>query len=356
MRIPISIIVLVVFIFLAGCGGKKSGKPQHSGVEYYRHLLWSETPYDTEKGIFRLDSDEAETVNNYKFTYDDDGRLQSVEFVRNNVLLGYSSMHNIAKIVYNYEGHMQTMFFYNEDNEPVEHEGIFAVQYALDARGNRVQLMYLAKDGSMINNHKGIHYYNWSVLPDGNVSEKRFSLDGTEIPIDKYCSFYELRFTYNKKGYLTRLAHYRNDTLINCHVDNAAGSKPAYLMYNPDENGSVEKVEVFDETGQPVEIDQGWSKCINKYDENGYLIETVCYNKSNEYTEKIPVKRYSYDDHGALTEIKFYNKDNQQVKDPLSGAAVIKYTYDDAGQRTDTVYLDLNNAEIEIHPPKMISE
>ena len=64
------------------------------------HLQFSETPYDIEKGTHPLTADEAKTINNYKFTYDNSGRLLSVEFVRNNVLLDYSSMQGAAKITY----------------------------------------------------------------------------------------------------------------------------------------------------------------------------------------------------------------------------------------------------------------
>ena len=47
----------------------------HTGVEYYRNLQFSETPYDIEKGTHPLTADEAKTINSYKFTYDNSGRL-----------------------------------------------------------------------------------------------------------------------------------------------------------------------------------------------------------------------------------------------------------------------------------------
>ena len=107
-----------------------------------RSLQFNETPYDIEKGTHQLTADEAKTVNSYKFTYDKSGRLLSVEFVRNNVLLNYSSMGGAAKITYDYSNNNQIKRYFNNNNEPIESAGVFASQYTLDANGNRIGLMF----------------------------------------------------------------------------------------------------------------------------------------------------------------------------------------------------------------------
>ena len=61
--------------------------------------------------------------------------------------------------------------------------------------------MYLGKDGSMIENRNKIHSWQWSILPDGMVRELRYNLKGEETVMNPFCPFYELRFTYNDKGY-----------------------------------------------------------------------------------------------------------------------------------------------------------
>ena len=72
--IPI-ILAFIVGIVIISCTGKTTLKNKHSGVEYYRSLQFSETPYDIEKGTHPLTADQAKTINNYKFTYDNTGRL-----------------------------------------------------------------------------------------------------------------------------------------------------------------------------------------------------------------------------------------------------------------------------------------
>ena len=202
------ILTMVIGIGVVSCTGKKTTTSSQAKVEYYRNLQFSETPYDIEKGTHPITADEAKTINSYKFTYDNEGRLLSVEFQRNNVLLDYSSMQGAAKITYEYVDGKQIKHFFDKDNEPIESGGVFAVEYALDADGNRVGLMFLGKDGSMIENRNKIHSFVWEKLPDGMVRELRYNLAGEEVVMNPFCPFYELRFSYNEKGYPTRMANY----------------------------------------------------------------------------------------------------------------------------------------------------
>jgi len=85
LAIPV-LLILVIGIVVYSCTGNTNSKGGHSGVEYYRNLQFSETPYDIEKGTHPLTEKDAKTINSYKFSYDENGRLLSVEFVRDNNL------------------------------------------------------------------------------------------------------------------------------------------------------------------------------------------------------------------------------------------------------------------------------
>ena len=143
-----AILIILIGIGISSCTGNSTKESQHTGVEYYRALQFSETPYDIEKGIHPLTADEAKTINNYKFTYDNTGRLLSVEFVRNDVLLDYSSMGGAAKITYDYDDNKQIKHFFNKNNEPIESAGVFTAEYTLDAKWYRTGLKFYGKDGS----------------------------------------------------------------------------------------------------------------------------------------------------------------------------------------------------------------
>ncbi len=343
-------LALVVLAGVVSCNNGKTTKNVHSGVEYYRNLQFSETPYDIEKGTHPISAEEAKNVNSYKFTYDDTGRLLSVEFVRNNVLLGYSSMGGAAKIVYDYTPHKQTKHYFNKDNEPIAPGGVFASDYTLDADGNRVGLMLLDKDGKMIENGNKIHYWTWSVLPDGMVKENRYNLAGEEVVMNQFCPFYELRFTYNDKGYVTRMANYMADTLYNCTAENCGDIGVSYFTFVPNEYGDVESFSVYNEMGQMSNLYWGWSKRISKYDENGYVLETAYLDQDDEYLggRNVPVTKYEYDEHGALVRATNMDKDRNVINSPDNGVAITEYRYDDLGNRTETLRFDREMVPVNI--------
>lgn len=342
------IFTMVIGIAVVSCKNNATLENKHSGVEYYRSLQFSETPYDIEKGTHPLTADEAKTINSYKFTYDDNGRLLSVEFVRNDVLLGYSSMGGAAKITYTYSDRKQLKHYFNKDNEPIESGGIFASEYMLNPDGNRVGLMFLDKEGKMVENRNNIHYYTWSVLPDGMVKENRYNLAGEEVVMNPFCPFYELRFSYNDKGYVTRMANYMGDTLYNCTAENCGDIGVSYFLFSPNEYGDLESFSVFNVYGQMANLYAGWSKRINKVDENGYVVETAVFDQDDEYVSgnSIPVTQNVYDNHGALVEVKNMDKDRTLINHPESGVAITVYEYDETGNRVGTKRLDKDRVEV----------
>ena len=107
--------VLAIVAGISACNQKQSNKTQTAGVEYYRNLIFSETPFDIEKVALKLTADQAAGINSYKFMFDNTGRLVSVEFVRGEELLGYSSMGDAAKITYDYADNKQIKHFFDEN-------------------------------------------------------------------------------------------------------------------------------------------------------------------------------------------------------------------------------------------------
>ncbi len=331
-------IVIAILSSVVSCSGGGEKKEAKSGVEYYRGLQFSETPYDTEKGVHPLTADEAKTINNYKFTYDESGRLASVEFNRNNVLLAYSSM-GAAKIAYEYKDNKQIKRWFSNTNEQIESAGAYTAEYTLDEKGLRTGLKFYGKDGSPVENRNKIHSWVWQILPDGMVQEKRYNLASVEVVMNPFCPFYELRFSYNDKGYVTRMANYMGDTLYNCTAENCGDIGVSYFTFTPNENGDNLKFEVFNVIGQMSNLYWGWSKFETKVDEHGYVLEMAFYDQDNEYLggKNVPVSQNTYDAHGAVIETRNLDKDRNLINDPESGVAITEYKYDEAGNRTETL-------------------
>ncbi len=354
MKFSRTTIILVSAMLIAagvtGCKQKQTAAPAASNVKYYRNLLFSETPFDIERGTRELTAEQAMDINSYKFTYDDAGKLSAVEFVRGDELLGYSSLGDAARITYEYTDNKQIKHFFDENNQPVESEGVFTEEYELGPDGTRVGLKFFNKDGKPVENRNKIHYYKWAVLDDGMVQEKRYNLANEETVMNPFCPFYELRFSYNSKGYLVRMANYMHDSLYNCTAENCGDIGVSYFTFTPSEYGEVEDFSVFNVTGQMSNLYWGWSKRVSKYDENGYAVETAVFDQDNEYIggKNVPVTQNVYDEHGALVETRNLDKDRNIINHPETGVAITEYKYDEKGNRTETLKYNKDREPVSI--------
>lgn len=136
------ILFALVALGLNACNQKPAKTEADSNVKYYRSIQFSETPWDTEKGSHPLTAEEAKTINNYKFTTNENKQLVSIEYNRNDTLLNYSSM-GAAKITYTYEGDKQVKRFFDEKNKPAKNGGASAFEYTLNVDGIRIAMRYL---------------------------------------------------------------------------------------------------------------------------------------------------------------------------------------------------------------------
>jgi hypothetical protein len=335
---------------MTACNQASPKSNSNPGVEYYRNLLFSETPFDIEKGTHPLTAGEAANINSYKFIYDDQDRLLSVEFVRGEELLGYSSLDGAAKITYNYEGDKQIKRFFDENNQQIESEGVFTSEYTLDENGTRTGLRFFGKNGEPVENRNKIHYYVWAVLDDGMVQEKRYNLADEETIMNPFCPFYELRFAYNERGHVVRMANYMDDTLYNCTAENCGDIGVSYFTFKPNEHGDVEEFSVYNVTGQMSNLYWGWSRRLSKYDENGYVTEVAVFDQDNEYVggKSVPVTQNLYDKHGALIETRNMDSSRNIINSPDNGVAITEYRYDEKGNRTETMRYDKDRKPVSL--------
>lgn len=331
---------LIALVFSA-CNQKPAKTEADSNVKYFRSIQFSETPWDIEKGLRSLTAEEAKTVNNYKFTTNENGQLASVEYNRNGVLLDYSSI-GAAKVTYTYEGKKQIKRFFNEKNEPAKNGGASVYEYILDESGMRTALRFLDENNAPVENRNKIHYFEWNKLPDGMIRELRYNLAGESVVMNEFCPFYELRFTYDENGYVTRMANYQADTLYNCTAENCGDIGVSYFLFENSKDGDLLQFSVHNTAGQLSNLYWGWAKRVNVVDANGYIVETTQYDQDNEFLggKSLPIIKSEYDEHGALVKRISMDKDKNIANNPGDGVAITKYTYDAEGRRTETLKYD----------------
>ena len=348
MKLKIFILIAVVAFGLSSCSPKSAKNETQENVKYYRSLLFSETAWDLERGAHPLTADEAKTINNYKITFNENGQIASVEYNRNNVLLDYSSM-GAAKITYTYEGNLQVKRFFDEKGVSTKNGGVSIFEYTLDENGMRVAMRFLDETGAPIENRNKIHNYVWTKLPDGMIKEVRYNLAEEAVIMNPFCPFYELRFSYDANGYVTRMANYDNDTLYNCTAENCGDIGVSYFQFANSEHGDLISFSVHNTVGQLSNLYWGWAKRVNAVDANGYVTETSMFDMDDEFLggKGIPVTQSEYDEHGAIIKRISMDKDKNVINDPNNGVAITEYKYDETGKRIETLRYDKDGKVVE---------
>ncbi|MCB9000214.1 MAG: hypothetical protein H6540_09140 [Bacteroidales bacterium] len=318
-----------------------------SNVKHFRHIQFSETAYDITKGIYPISDEEAKTVNNFTFTYNEAGKPVSIAYMRGDKTLGYSG-EGYARTEFSYNDSTELQTFFDENGNQIEYGGVYTFVYKLDENGNRIGLSFLDKEGNPASNRNNIAYYVWKVLPDGMVQEKRYNKDDVEVVMNPNCPFYELRFSYDKNGYCVRLANYMADTLYDCTEENCGEVGVSYFLFTNNDKGGLTDFAVYNSHGQMSNLYSGWSKFQNTLDENGNVVKSFFWDQDNEPLsgKRNPLTVNKYDEHGALIERQFMDKDENLVVRQGPDAAVIKYTYDETGSPVDTAYFDASMAAI----------
>jgi len=347
-------LVAVIAIGFVACNQKPKQTNEETvvvdeNVAYYRHIQFSETPWDIEKGTHELTAEDAKTVNNYKLTYNDKKQLVSVEYNRNGVLLDYSTMRGAAKITYTYEGNKQIKKFFDDKGEATKNGGASTFEYTTNESGMRVALRFLDENGEPVENRNNIHNYAWKELEDGMIQELRYNLAKEEVVMNPFCPFYELRFSYDEKGYLVRMANYEEDTLYNCTEENCGDIGVSYFLFKNTADGDVLNFSVHNTVGQLSNLYSGWAKRVNVVDENGYMLEVTQFDQDDEPLsgKRLPVTTSVFDEHGAIVKRISMDKDKNIQNDPNNGVAILEYKYDNDGRRTETIRLDKDGAVVE---------
>ncbi|HZL11455.1 MAG TPA: hypothetical protein VFC65_15825 [Prolixibacteraceae bacterium] len=348
MKLYKILFIVAIAFAVNSCNQKPAKTEADSHVQYYRNIQFSETPWDIEKGTHPLTAEEAKTINNYKFSTNENGQLVSVEYNRNDTLLNYSSI-GAAKITYTYEGDKQLKHFFDDKNKSTKNGGVSTFEYTLDESGMRIAMRFLDENNAPVENRNKVHNFEWNRLDNGMIREIRFNLAGDNVVMNPFCPFYELRFSYDENGFVTRMANYEADTLYNCTAENCGDIGVSYFLFENNANGDLESFSVHNTVGQLSNLYWGWAKRVNVVDENGYVLETTQFDQDNEYLggKNVPVTRLEYDEHGALVKQVSMDKDKNIVNNPGSGVAKVVYKYDENGRRIETLQYDKDDVLVE---------
>ena len=331
--------IAFLVIVLASC--QSGNETSESGDKYFRKLRFSESAYDQYTGLHEITADAAKKINHYKLSYDEDMRLVEVKYCRGEELL-YGSSAGASQIVISYEGNKEIHSYFNRNGEQISRAGYYTAEFDLDDSGVRKHLRFYDKEGNAVENRNGIAWFDWEFLEEGKLKENRYNMEGEETVLNEFCPFYELRFDYDDKGFVTMMANYQGDSMYNCTVENCGDIGVSYFRFDYNEAGDITDFTVESLTGQLSNLYWGWARYEQKYDDHGNLIERVMFDQDDEPVGgmSIPVTQMVYDEYGSVIERKYMNINRQLINHPQSGISVEKYSYNELGIPQDTLRFD----------------
>lgn len=332
--------------------------------EYFRHLMFRESPYAPYKGIYPIEAHQAHDIAHYRFDYDKKGRVISISHRIGDQIISDNGNWDTfiwfaPKVTIEYLKNQEIHRYFGVLNQPIEaHGNVYTARYQLKD-GQRVSLSFSDQKDKPSQNAWGAHKYTWSIDENGWVVEKRFSLENEMVSIRPQFGFYETRLQYDDEG---KLMYMYNYGLEGKPSNNETGAGIDRIYY--DQNGNFQRWQVFDKdknpvegnrpmvhvgehlydelgnkvamrgfdiTGSPTMFSWGHSKVINQYDKFGNQSSVISYGKDGKFLAHAKIE-YSEDGLNRRW-VKFVDDKEKLVNAPqLGGAAAIEFQYKD-GER-----------------------
>lgn len=316
MNILTSIVTAVTCLFAitfpSYAHASQSEQEQVFNKQFYRHIMFRETPYASYRGIHQLNVNQSPNLAHYQFEYDDLGRVRVISYQNNGKLIKGNEVWDsfiwfAPKVKIDYQSGKEIHHYFDANNQPIAaHGNVYRAEYQLDQNNQRVGLRFFNKQGKPSESAWNIHRYQWH-QKNGKVYEKRFNLKGEQQPLRPEFKFYEVELEYDDDG---KLAFVRNLGLEGKPANNDSGAGIDRITY--DHNGNFVRWQVYDKDGAPVEGNRPMVHLgEHLYDQYGNKVGLRGYDR---FGKQIP---FSW---GALEHSQTYDHFGNQVSHIMTNA------------------------------------
>ena len=284
-------------------------------------------------GTGELTEEQAVRANCYRFTYDADGKVAQIEYLR----AGKGEpdpVFNVAQIAIEQAPGVERRWFRNHRGEPRKNsEGTFGEELTLDAQGNVTTVTNLDDSGAHMRDDNGVVQYVRTLDATGRVvSSRRIGLFGTTITDDS--GFFERRWTYDATGHTIEIDNYDDHGDLLNDNDGVALIRSTYTIY-PD---SLEVIESYFDSSSlaTAERSTGVHQRQRVFDKRGFLIDESYYDSTGApttYVEtgvgdtRVHERKMTIDDLGNLVEEQFFDVNGRPVDERGREIARIDYKY-----------------------------
>ncbi|MCB0372041.1 MAG: hypothetical protein KDD31_03405 [Muricauda sp.] len=349
-------------------------------MEYYRHLVFRESPYSDIRGNHQIDRETSAKETHYRFVYDDKDRLVEVshrlgDFIINDNDNWDSFIWFGSKMTIEYSNNQEVRYYYNRLDERIEAHGkMYKAVFTLDENGRRTSVKFYDKDGKPSENAWHIHRYEWTDLGDGNVLEKRFDLKNESQPIRPDFTFHAVKLEYGNDDLLDFVHHlddngnYINNTMkagmdrivydqeenfsrwmvFDKDLKPVEGNAPEWAIgeHLYDSRGNKVELRGFDVTGRNKAMPTGVARVLNTYDRFNNQVEVKILDLDDNVLEH--VKREYSKDGRRITWLRFYDAEGNLTVHPRAKFAQMKFEYGKDGSMIGRKFYDDKLNEVEI--------
>lgn len=286
--------------------------------EYYRHLVFRESPVSAHRGIYPLTENQKNDIAHYRFSYNENGDVLEISHRIGDDLISENDNWDsftwwAPKIAIKYSKSEEIVTFFDHFNQPTNAFGKIAKAiYSLDKKGRRIGLKFQDLNGDFAENHWNVHRYEWTYPESGVVIEKRYNLKNEPAFLRPNLTFETVKLVYG------------DDDLLD-------------FMYHIDQNGQLKNNTMGAAIDRIV------------YDHNDNFIRWMVFDADTNLVEgnapQLALGEHLYNEYGNKVGLRGYDV-KMNIKAFPSGFALESRKYDTFGNLISEKYTDIEGKRI----------
>lgn len=352
-----------------------AGCAQAATTEYYRHLIFRESPYENIRGNYPIKKAEADQSMHFRLVRDDQGRLIEVSQRIGDKLVsatgsweGFFWFAPMLKIQYQ-EGQEIRQFYGVQGKQIAAHGQVYEQRFQLDKNGKRQSLSFFDKDGKPVDSEWAIQRYEWQAQADGSVIENRYNLKNEVQTLRPEFHFQRVRMVFGNDDLLDFVFNIDESGAL---VENETGAAVDRIVYDHNENfvrwqvynknrqlingndpGVAIGEHLYDTLGNKIGLrgfdTDGSDRALyggnftSEYNHFGNIIRASVADQNGKLLQDV---RFTYSPDGLRRlDVKFIDDKSQLVNGP-DGFALAEYVYDENLRQTGVKRFDAQRQEL----------
>lgn len=276
-------------------------------------------------------------------TYDDNGYLVQVQFMRDNLNTPAKDNNGIYGRRYqrDQQGRIIKMTYLDDKGKPLaSRQGIAGWVFKYSEMGVQIESHAFDLDGNVVRGEERYAFSKRTINKDGNVEEERY-LDEKGNLCNTEMGYARLQLVYDDKGYLTE--RYQFDVNGDAAFDNELGVHGQQNKF--DRKGNLSEISFYDSDKKLKVCGYGFAVVEYSYDEEGKMVmqryrdtegNAVCDRRYGCYS-----LAYNYDEAGHIVGITYLGEDGKPMVS-REGIAMIIREYNESNQLVREEYRDEN--------------